>query len=74
MIYYSSVLIALIKDRVNFVEVNTICCGFAPSPGALQGLCLWKLLQVGSRMNHQGPRPALGVSNSQQSGKGDAAP
>lgn len=32
MIYYSSVLIALIKDCVNFMEVNTICCRFVAEP------------------------------------------
>lgn len=32
MIYYSSVLIALIKYCVNFMEVNTICCRFVAEP------------------------------------------
>lgn len=76
MIYYSSALIALIKDCVNFVEVNTICCRFALGPGALR---LWVVPGMetapgGKGMNHQWPLPALGISNSQQSGKEDAAP
>lgn len=79
MIYYSSVLIALINGCVNFVEGSTICCRFAPSPGVLEGLCLWVVPEMetapgGKRMNHQWPLPALGISNIQQSGKEDAAP
>lgn len=32
MIYYSSVLIALIKDCVNFVEASMMCRSFAAEP------------------------------------------
>jgi len=32
LIYYSSVLIALIKDCGNFVDVKMICCRFAAEP------------------------------------------
>lgn len=55
MIYYSSVLIALIKDCVNFVQVNMICCKFAAEPKCTIGTVPLgntkdkKLQEVGSR-------------------------
>lgn len=82
MIYYSSVLIALIKDCVNFVEVNTICCRFAAELQWTAGTVplgnpvptIENCTRGEAAMNHQWPHPAFGLSNSQQSENEDAAP